>query len=84
MEHADYQTRINSAKVKINEVRAWQIRQDLLLILKNCQTQYTLMDKEYVNCRRSRRMTAQYISLATQLGEWLHMLEKRITWASLL
>lgn len=84
MEHLDYKKRIEATKAQILEVKRWNIRNDLLVIHKNCQKQYSLMDAEYVNCRRTRKVTAHYTQLATTLGEWLHLLEKRITWANLL
>jgi hypothetical protein len=84
MEHLDYQKRIDAARHQIQEIKRWNIRNDLTVILKNCQNQYTLMDKEYVNCRRTRKVTATYTELATTLDEWMHLLEKRITWANLL
>jgi hypothetical protein len=84
MEHQSYQQRLDAAKAQIQDIKRWNIRNDLLVIHRNCVKQYVLMDQEYVNCRRTRKVTAQYTQLAATLGEWLHLLEKRITWANLL
>ena len=59
-------------------------RIDLNRILKTCETIYTDLNRESVECRRLRKITAKYSTLETQLNKQIQFLSKRITWATFL
>lgn len=60
------------------------VRRDLLRMHNTCETTYTEMDREMVECRRKRRPTSRYTELESKLTSMISTLEKRITWANLL
>jgi hypothetical protein len=84
MEHTQYPQRMDEINARIQSIKNWPVRTDLTKILRNCRDLYTQMDREHVICRRTQRTTAAYATLSEQLDTWLHMLEKRITWALML
>lgn len=62
----------------------WLVKQDLNRMLKTVKTEFTQLDRELVNCRRTRKYTSTYASIEESCETMLNSLERRVTWARLL
>lgn len=82
MSHLDYYEQLEQARRRIHQFPA-QYRKDLLKMWHTVQDAYIAMDKEMVNCRRTKRITSTYKELEDKFQTLIPSLEKRITLALL-
>lgn len=82
MHHLDYYKQLDQARLKISQLPP-QYRKDLLKMWHTVQDAYIAMDKEMVECRRTRRITSKYKDLEAKFQTLIPSLEKRITLALL-
>ena len=77
--------RLIKLEEQVNEPWAdYFVKQDLKKMLKTVRAEFTLLDRELVNCRRMRKYSSQYQAIEEACEQLLANLEKRITWARLL
>lgn len=59
-------------------------RADLTKIHRKCESIWTEMDKEFINCRRASKLSPKYQELEQDLQESLNTLEQYLVFATLL
>jgi len=74
-------TRLLAVVSSTNDIRA---RSDLFKIYTNCKAIYVELDKESVECRRTKRTTVKYTELEQKLNESITEFEQWITYAALI
>jgi hypothetical protein len=69
MEHSEYRNKINEINKKVVFVKDWESQRTLRKMQLTCQSVYIEMDKEMVNCRRTKKLTPKYLELEESLNE---------------
>ena len=68
----------------ISATKDMRAKSDLFKMYQNCKNIYIELDKESVECRRTKRKTVKYLELEQKLNESIKEFEQWITFAALL
>jgi hypothetical protein len=80
-EHHIKMARLLAVISSTKDIRA---RSDLYKMYQNCKNIYIDLDKESVECRRTKRETVRYRELEQKLNESITEFEQWITYAALI
>jgi hypothetical protein len=80
----DLTIRYDTAITQIAATRHKKAKRDLVIMLRNVERKLNELDKESVECRRCKKTTSRYETLATECQQLLTNLEQHIVLARLM
>ena len=80
----DYAAILGKLLESVSETGDMRARSELHKIYRNCKKIYLELDKESVECRRTRKLTAKYQEIAAKLDESINTFEQWNTFSKLL
>lgn len=81
--HQSNHDKLDACLVQIQGISNMLAKSKLWKFYNNCRTCWTEMDREFVNCRRAKKVTLKYTELEAQFVECIHTFEQWTIMAAL-
>ena len=82
-QHAENYVKLQDALTQLDKMAPWP-RHNMAPFVQNIRKSWTALDSEFVNCRRSKRITAKYAELEQKYCECITVFEQWSIMAALM